>query len=66
MSQLENIIIECVNKALDGREEKLGDYIDPTKEQLKSLFIELIKDTDFAYKDATAYADVLCKKVEAL
>lgn len=44
MSKLDNIILECVNKALSGKEEKLGDYIDPTKELIKELFSDLIDD----------------------
>lgn len=44
MSKLDNIILECANKVLDGKEEKLGDYIDPTKEQIKDLFLELIEE----------------------
>lgn len=42
MSKLDNIILDCANKVLDGKEEKLGDYIDPTKEQVKALMLELI------------------------
>lgn len=41
MSKLDNIILQCVNKALDGKEEKLGDYIDPTKQQIKVLMLQL-------------------------
>jgi hypothetical protein len=44
VSKLDNIIIECANKVLDGKEEKLGDYIDPTKEEIKALILELIKE----------------------
>ena len=66
MSKLDNIILDCVNKAIDGKQEKLGDYIDPTKEQIKDMIIELVSETDFAYKDAIAYADVIRKKVKEL
>lgn len=45
MSKLDNIILECANKVLDGREEKLGGYIDPTKRQIKELFLELLRET---------------------
>ena len=43
MSKLDNIILECANKVLDGKEETLGAYIDPTKQQIKDLFNELLK-----------------------
>lgn len=66
MSKLDNIIIECINDALDGNKEKLGDYVDPPKEQIKALVMGIIKDTDFAYKDASAYADVLVRKIQEL
>lgn len=46
MSKLDNIILDCANKVLDGKEEKLGDYIDPTKEQVKALMLELIGDDE--------------------
>lgn len=36
------------------------------KQALKDLFLSIVKDTDFAYKDATAYADVIKKKIEKL
>lgn len=42
MSKLDIIVLDCVNKALDGKQDKLGDYVDPTKEQVKALFLELI------------------------
>jgi hypothetical protein len=42
MSKLDNIVLDCINKALDQKEEKLGDYVDPTKEQIKALMLELI------------------------
>ena len=42
MSKLDNIILECANRVLDGKEEKLGDYIDPTKESIKALMLEII------------------------
>lgn len=44
MSKLDIIILDCVNKALDGNQEKLGDYIDPTKTELKALMLELLDD----------------------
>lgn len=44
MSKLDIIILDCVNKALDGKQDKLGDYIDPTKEQIIALVLELIGD----------------------
>lgn len=46
MIKLDNIILDCVNKALDGKEEKLGDYVDPTKEEIKALMLELIGKDD--------------------
>lgn len=46
MSRLDNIILECINKALAGKEEKLGDYVDPTKEEVKALVVELIGEDD--------------------
>lgn len=42
MSKLDNIILECANRVLDGKEEKLGDYIDPTKQQIKDLMLEIV------------------------
>jgi hypothetical protein len=56
MSKLDNIVLECANKVLDGKQEKLGDYIDPTKEQLKELFISI---TDDAYLKSTTIDDML-------
>jgi len=44
MSKLDIIVLDCVNKALDGKQDKLGDYIDPTKEQIIALVLELIGD----------------------
>lgn len=41
MSKLDNIIFECVNKAFDGKAETLGDYIDPTKQQIKDLMLDV-------------------------
>lgn len=46
MSKLDNIILECANKVLEGKQETLGDYIDPTKQQIKDLFLE-IYDNDY-------------------
>lgn len=42
MSKLDNIILECAIKVLDNKEEKLGDYVDPTKQQIKDLVLEII------------------------
>ena len=50
MSKLDNIILECANKVLDGKQETLGDYIDPTKQQIKDLVLELIGEV-FAEPD---------------
>lgn len=44
MSKLDIIVLDCVNKALDGKQDKLGDYIDPTKEQIIAFVLELIGD----------------------
>jgi hypothetical protein len=49
MSKLDNIILECINKVLDGKEEKLGDYVDPTKEQIKDLIRELFENREDMY-----------------
>lgn len=42
MSKLDNILLGCANKVLDGKEERLGDYIDPTKQQVKEMYKELL------------------------
>ena len=63
MSKLDNILLECVNKALDGKEEKLGDYIDPTKQQIKELIQDLIDET-FTDNDGLAYD--FWKRIEKL
>ena len=52
MSKLDNIILECANKVQDGKQEKLGDYIDPTKQQIKELFLELIGKQDTSHLEA--------------
>jgi hypothetical protein len=46
MSKLDNIILECAIKVLDNKEEKLGDYVDPTKRQIKDLIIQ-VYDEDY-------------------
>lgn len=74
MSKLDNIILDCVNKVLDGKEEKLGDYIDPTKDQVKSLMLEVIQDiadkyayqTDCTLNDKATLCEIMRKKVESL
>ena len=67
MSKLDNIVLNCVNKALDGKEEKLGDYIDPTKEEIKELILELANDVAKNWTNAggTIMAD-LRREVEEL
>lgn len=42
MTKLDNIIIEACIKVIDRDAETLGDYIDPAKEQIKALILELI------------------------
>lgn len=44
MSKLDIIILDCANKVLDGKEEKLGDYVDPTKQDIKDLMQDLTDD----------------------
>ena len=66
MSKLDNIIIEACIKVIDRDAETLGDYVDPAKQKIKALMLEIISETDFAYKDARAYSEVLRKKVEEL
>ena len=51
MSKLDNIILECANKVLDGKQETFGDYIDPTKRQIKDLMLELIGETSSIYQN---------------
>jgi hypothetical protein len=46
MSKLDNIILKCANKVLDGKEETLGDYIDPTVQQVKDLILELVNELE--------------------
>lgn len=64
MSKLDTIILQCANKAMDGKEEKLGDYIDPTKREIKDLMLDLINGTDEV--GIMSYVDALRQKVEAL
>jgi hypothetical protein len=65
MSKLDNIILKCINKALDGKEEKLGDYVDPTKQQIKDLMQEIIDDTVMGLGGDVPYGE-LTKKIEEL
>ena len=46
----------------DKREKALNN----ATQDIKSLFMEIISETDFAYKDASAYVEVLRKKVGKL
>lgn len=52
MSKLDDVLNEAVKPKL--------------KRDIKNLFLELVSETDFAYKDASAYAQVIRKKIEAL
>lgn len=71
MSKLDNIILGCVNKALDGKQEKLGDYVDPTKQQIKDFFTTLMFDTwsELGTKGNTtaiSFSQMLREKIEKL
>lgn len=71
MSKLDNIILGCVNKALDGKQEKLGDYVGPTKQQIKDFFITLMFDTwsELGTKGNTtaiSFSQMLREKIEKL
>ena len=75
MSKLDIIILDCANKILDGKQEKLGDYIDPTKQQLKDFMLELVKESYWIEQpsrtdpnELTLYTDYdeLIAKIEAL
>jgi hypothetical protein len=46
MSKLDNLILIQNNKVLDGKEEKLGDYIDPFKHELKDLMLGVIGEDE--------------------
>jgi len=63
MSQLDIILqkLELTFVALNA-----GITKKEAKQQIKTLMLEIIFQTDFAYKDASAYAEVLRKKVEEL
>lgn len=61
MSKLDLIVLDCVNKALDGNEERLGDYIDPTKREIKDLMLELIHNIDNPYKDDDRVGQMLSR-----
>lgn len=50
MSKLENIILECAIKVLDQKEEKLGDYVDPTKRQIKDLMYQIYDEDYYTFK----------------
>ena len=52
MSKLYNIILKSTNKVLEGKQLKLGDYIDPTKAEIKALIRELIGEDEHGYEDS--------------
>lgn len=74
MSKLDNIIINACIKVIDRDAETLGDYVEPAKEQIKALYLELTGAySDYAKLNQNDYnqgvADVLVelrKKIEAL
>ena len=67
MSKLDNIVLNCVKKALDGKENKLGDYIDPTKNEIKELILGLITEDQATHTPVEQmFARQLRKKVEEL
>ena len=58
MSKLDDI--------LDRLQEQDDRLIADVKADITELMIEIVSETDFAYKDATAYANVVKKKVKEL
>ena len=58
MSKLDDI--------LDRLQEQDDRLIADVKADITDLMIEIVSETDFAYKDATAYANVVKKKVKEL
>jgi hypothetical protein len=66
MGKLDNIVLECANKVLDGKQEKLGDYIDPTKEQLKELFISITTEAYLKSANINNMLTLINKEIEKL
>jgi hypothetical protein len=66
MSKLDIIVLECANKVLDGKEEKLGDYIDPTVEQLKEMFAGIVTDAYLKSANINNMLTLINKEIDEL